>query len=325
MAEPVSSQTVPVFPFGPFASAAVYTTNDRVVYIRGDDARSWLNGQVTSDLKTLAADRALYVLSINVKGRVLSDGWALEQAEGLALVLPEHRLAGVLESFDKHIIMEDVEVHTDDTLRVLTVQGPRAEEVLIQAGLRGLAYHADRLGSNGYDLWVPQAEVSTVSAKLESSALAVGGGQVGDDLLNEAHVRAGIPRSGVDFADHTYPQEAGLKQRAVSFNKGCYLGQEVICMLENRGQLNRRLVQLERAGEAGLASGSVVFDAQGKRVGEVTSSATARLDSGAATFALAYIKRPLAEVGAKVHASEQEWTVRAVVGLAPETCPVIAQ
>lgn len=327
MAESSSvAPSAPVFPFGPFEHAAVYLTPDRVLHIRGDDARSWLNGQVTSDLKALGTETAIYVLSINVKGRILSDGWALERGADLALSLPEARTQAVLESFDKHIIMEDVEVALDPDLRVLTVQGPKAHAVVEQAGLQVFSYRAARLGAEGFDLWVPQAELEAAQNALQKAAETVGGALVTTpDLLNEAHVRAAVPRVGTDFGDTNYPQEAGLKQRAVSFNKGCYLGQEVICMLENRGQLNRRLVQLERAEALSVPPGTQCVDADGKRVGELTSVAVTQLPSGPTTLALAYLKRPLAEVGGKVRVGELEWAVRSIVGLSPEECPIIAQ
>ncbi len=219
-----------------------------------------------------------------------------------------------------------MELALDPELRVLTVQGPKAANVLAQAALDVPSYQARRLGAvEGFDLWVPQQRLEEVQAALKEAAEAVGGGLIGDAaLLAEAHVRAGVPRIGVDFGENTYPQEAGLKQRAVSFNKGCYLGQEVICMLENRGQLSRRLVQLELPGAQALPAGTQCADAEGKRVGELTSVAVTELPSGPTSLALAYLKRPLAEVGAKVRAGEHEWTVRAIVGLSPEACPIVA-
>jgi folate-binding protein YgfZ len=78
-----------------------------------------------------------------------------------------------------------------------------------------------------------------------------------------------VPRYGADFDETHYPQEAGLKERAVSFTKGCYLGQEVVCTLENRGQLRRRMMLIE--GE-GLEPGQALEGADGKKLGEVRST-----------------------------------------------------
>jgi folate-binding protein YgfZ len=320
----------PIFPYGAFARAAVYETKDRVLHISGDDAQSWLSGQVTNDLRELGKrEHAVYVLAVSVKGRVLSDGWACLRGDQLALVLPESRVAIATESFDKHIIMEDVELELDQDLRVITVQGPEAANVVASAGYANDAYAAARLGLEGFDLWVPRAELAACKQQLVQAARAVGGDAVDDATWAQAHVLAAVPRCGVDFGEDNYPQEAGLKGRAISFNKGCYLGQEVICMLENRGQLARRLVQLEAPGTFVLAAETNAFDGDGKRVGDLTSAAVtpagqASTDSPK-TVALAYLKRPVAELGKRVRAGEREWVVRAVVGAETDECPIVAR
>jgi folate-binding protein YgfZ len=308
----------------PLRQVAVFAPDERVLHLQGDDAQSWLNGQVTTDLSGLGADDARYVLAVNVKGRVLSDAWLRARAGALSLVLPRERVPLARESFDKHIIMEDVELVLDEDLRVLTVQGPRAAQLLEQAGLTSGAYRADRLGLDGFDVWVAEGELAALRARLVQAAQQMGGGALDEAAWSQAHVLLAVPRCGVDFGEQSYPQEAGLKARAVSFNKGCYLGQEVICMLENRGQLNRRLVQLEHPGHETVATGSQAFDAEGKRVGELTSGAVT--DSPAlATLALAYLKRPLAEPGTRVRVGDREWAVRAVVGSNTDECPIVAR
>ncbi|MFT3921506.1 MAG: hypothetical protein QM778_03120 [Myxococcales bacterium] len=318
-----------LFPFGPFRHAAVYAISDRVLHVRGDDAQSWLSGQVTNDLRELDKGKAVYVLAVNVKGRVLTDGWVCRRGDDLALVLPGARVELATTSFDKHIIMEDVELDLDAGQRVLTVQGPEAERVVAAAGFSESALPVSRLESAGFDIWVAESESPAALERLVSAARAVGGDVVDDASWAQAHVLAGVPRCGVDFGEDNYPQEAGLKSRAVSFNKGCYLGQEVICMLENRGQLNRRLVQLETAGSFELVTETVAYDPEGKRVGDLTSSAVTPQGTAATvgnkTVALAYVKRPLAETGKLLRAGEREWVVRSIVGSATEECPIVAR
>jgi folate-binding protein YgfZ len=126
---------------------------------------------------------------------------------------------------------------------------------------------------------------------------------------------------GVDFGPETYPQEAGLKSQALSFSKGCYLGQEVIYMLENRGQLARKLVQLE--GEGDLTRGAAIVDAEGKRLGEVTSVSVTK-GPGSATYALGYVKRASAEVDSRVVIEGRAFRVRHVVGVTNAPCPIVA-
>lgn len=278
-------------------AAAVYETGDRVVRVRGDDARSWLNGQITNDVRTLTGDSAVYALTLTVKGRVISDLWALEDAPGMALVLPEARADAALARFEQHIIMEDVELVAEPALRVISVQGPRAAEVV--AGLGERRYRADRLGE-GFDLWGDEAALATARERTAQR----GGGVLDAEGWAGLHLALGVPRIAVDFGEETYPQEAGLGARALSFGKGCYLGQEVVYMLENRGQLARRLVQLEVPAE--VSAGAEITDEAGKKLGALTSAA--------APYALGLLKRSHAEPGQTVLVAGSPVRVRTVVG-----------
>jgi folate-binding protein YgfZ len=295
-------------------SAAVFLTGDRVVHVRGDDARSWLNGQITNDVRELRGDHATYALLATAKGRIVSDLWVAASADGMALVLPPTHFDATLAVLDKHVIMEDVELVADANLRVVTVQGPRAHEVVGEvSALRKV--ELARLGG-GFDLWIAADVLPATLAELERRAHAVGGGVLDDAGWAHAHVALGVPRFGVDFGEHTYPQEAGLRDRALSFQKGCYRGQEVIYMLENRGQLARRLVQLRAQGAVPVGA---TFEADGKRIGEVTSVTQA---PDGATLVLGYVKRPLSEVGQALTAGGVPCVVQSVVGATDPTCPL---
>jgi len=301
-------------------SAGVYVTTDTVIRVSGDDAQSWLNGQLTADVRNIAAGAAVYALATSIKGRVLTDAWAVRGAEGLAMVLPATCKEAALASFEKYIIMEDVEFASDDTLTVVTVQGPRAPAV-VDGLVAGLArFPCGRLYPRpGLDVWVPTAELEAVLTQLTRAAREQGGGLLDTGGWSYAHVALGVPRAGVDFGSDTYPQEAGLKVRAVSFSKGCYLGQEVVYMLENRGQLSRKLVQLTQL-PADAAAGDPLFDAEGKRVGELTSVAQA----DGPGIALGYVKRAQAEAGTRVRVRDADCQVSCVLGLTDGVCPVVA-
>ena len=308
------------------ACVGVYRTSDRVIHVRGDDARSWLNGQISNDVRTLSGDQAQYAVALTVKGRIISDLWALEEAPGMAIVVPGTRAEAALARFEQYIIMEDVELAADLDLVVLTVQGPAASDVLaaLPEGLR--RYPCARLASVGFDCWVPSAQVAAVQAALTARAAQLGGHAIDDAGWAAAHVALGVPRMALDFGEDTYPQEAGLAKRALSFGKGCYLGQEVVYMLENRGQLARRLVQLEaatapasaaseplvRETASGLQPGALVADAEGKRVGEVTSVVAA--EGAEPARALAFLKRAAVEAEASVWVAGSPYSVSRIVG-----------
>ena len=215
------------------------------------------------------------------------------------MIVPRDAAAGLIEHLDRYIIMEDVELALDDSLRIITVQGPDAQRVC--EGLALERYPSARLGAGGFDLLVPAADHARVMAELAASIVPVDA-----DGWELARLRDKQPALGRDFGETTYPQEAGLEGRAVSFQKGCYLGQEVICMLENRGQLNRRLVAL--AGDAGLSAGTAIVDAGGKEVGAITSAV---LDPELGrTLALGFVKRRALDAGSALSAGELALTLR---------------
>ncbi len=311
-------------------SVAVYVPSEIVVRVTGDDAKSWLNGQVTNDVRELRSDAAVYALAVTVKGRVISDLWARAGEAGPILAIPAGMRDVLIPHFDKHIIMEDVELVADADSLVVSVQGPRAKEVVTGLTSSNEIYACSRFHGEGFDVVTNVAGLSAVIDELTKRAEAAGGGRMSDAGLAHAHVSLAVPRIGIDFGDGNYPQEAGLKGRAVSFNKGCYTGQEVVYMLENRGQLSRRLVQLVGPAEPALAKGVSLYDADGARIGEITSATvTDSASTSASTIALAYLKRAFAEVGCVCVVSPNapghlNYKVRFVVGITNDPCPIVA-
>jgi folate-binding protein YgfZ len=299
-------------------SAAVHVTSDRIIRVQGEDAHSWLSGQITADIRALKPGHAVYALCVTVKGRIVSDLWVIEQ-EGLHIVLPERCAEDALATLEKHIIMEDVELVPRSELCVVSVQGPLAREVVTDAGLHE-AYAASRLCEAGLDAWLPRADAQPLLERLGAAAERRRGRIVDATDWASLHVAMAVPQAGVDFNGDAYPQEAGLKARAVAFNKGCYQGQEVVYMLENRGQLSRRLVQLE-GPEAALTVGAILLDTEGKKVGQITS--TARRADGQA-MALAYAKKPHWDTESALHTPEGVVRVTHIVGSGSIVCPVIA-
>lgn len=283
------------------------------IRVLGDDARSWLNGQCTNDVRQVGSEAPVYALVVSLKGRILADAWVrADSDEDITMVTPRSAVPKLLEYLDQFIIMEDVELSAREDFQVLTVQGAKAAEVVDAAEVRTLArYECDRLGAGGIDLWVDPADAEGALDALSAAAEQQGGGRLDDEGWRAAHVAQGVPAFGREFGEDTYPQEAGLKARAVSFDKGCYQGQEVVCMLENRGQLKRRLVQL--GGEKPVNAGDELKDAEGKRVGKVTTGFVTE-GGEPATLALGFVSRAHAQVGKEVSAGGQSLAVLQVVG-----------
>ena len=212
-------------------SVGVLTLSDRaIISVSGDDAREWLQGQLTNQVEGVEAGDSTYAFVLTLKGRILADVYALIREDDVWLDVPATQVEALLERLDRYIIMEDVDLEVLGDLRVIVAQGPRADEVA-DGG-----WPADRLGTGGRQWVVSSSELESELERLTACARELGGGWVSDQAWNHSHVLRGRPRFGVDFGDWTYPQESGLKPVAVSFNKGCYIGQETVVMLENRGK-----------------------------------------------------------------------------------------
>jgi folate-binding protein YgfZ len=289
------------------ASMGVRPREDElVVAVDGDDARTWLNGQMTNDLKRLVPGASVYGLVLTPKGRVLAELLAHEQGDAIGFVTPRASWPALREQLEKYIIMEDVSLRETD-LDVTTVAGASAELPELPAELGVVSFRADRLGPT-LEVLSPPGATAEVRARLLAAAASRGGGAIDDEGWERARIRLGIPRFAVDFGERSYPQEAGLKRRALAFDKGCYLGQEVVCMLENRGQVTRSLVLLEVDGC--VAAGAPVADAAGHVVGELTSVA----QDGGRTHALGYVKRMLTAPGTALRVDGRDATVAGHAG-----------
>ena len=277
-----------------------------VLEIAGDDAQSWLNGQMTNDVALSKPGDATYGFVINVKGKILTDVWALHGQDGFQLLVYKPSVEALLPHFDKYIIMEDVEVTPRPDLSVLTVQGPLAGKVV---GEHNEAFPCNRLGTVGFDLVVASKDAHKCLHELAAAAAKLGGCDVSEAGWELVRLRLGVPRMGVDFDERSYPQQTGLKERAISFNKGCYLGQEVVCMIESRGQVSKTLTMLTGTQTPGV--GTTVEDSDGKEVGRITSATWD--PAGKLALAIGLLKASAAEVGHVVMASESPLEVVSTV------------
>lgn len=262
-------------------SVGVLSLSDRaIISVSGDDARTWLQGQLTNQLEGVEPGGSLYAFVLTLKGRILADVYALVREDDVWLDVPAAQVNALLERFDRYIIMEDVDLEVRENLRVIAAQGPSASQ-LAEGG-----WPADRLGVGGQQWVVPSDELESELERLTTRGRELGGGWVSDQAWNHAHVLRGRPRFGVDFGEQTYPQESGLNPLAVSFNKGCYIGQETVVMLENRGKAPKVLWRwtLESA-EPPEAKAPIML--AGTIVGEITSAAQGRDE----VSALGFLKR----------------------------------
>jgi folate-binding protein YgfZ len=250
-------------------SALVVAAGERcVLEVTGSERLSWLNGLLTCDLTTARPGAAVHGLAVAQKGKIVTDVVVVVDETRALLVVERATVDTLVSSFEHHLMMEDAELARAGH-DVLFVHGPRSGEVLDavrREGGVGGAFDVTGLGG---------AVVLTTDhgdAAVRAAANASGG--PGDDAgWDVVRVITGVPRFGVDFDDSTYPQEAALETKAVSFQKGCYLGQEVVCMLEMRGHVKRKLVSLVVEGGEVPPAHAPVADTKGAAVGEITTAA----------------------------------------------------
>lgn len=261
---------------------ALALTDRAIISVSGDDALQWLQGQVTNQVESLGTDESVYAFVLTLKGRIAADVWVLRrEGDEIWLDVPASEVDSLLERLDRYIIMEDVDLVHLPELRLITAQGPRAVE-LLDGG-----WPSDRLGTGGGRLWVvSDVECKGALNQLTTRCQALSGGLVGEQAWAEAHVLLARPRFGVDFGDWTYPQESGLSSSAVSFTKGCYIGQETVTMLQSRGKAPKVLWRWSIEGSEAPPPKTAI-EKDGTIVGEVTSAAP----SDGSVAALGFLKR----------------------------------
>jgi len=255
--------------------------------ITGEDRLTFLHGMVTQDINGLAAGHATYAAMLTVKGAMVADARVLRREEDLILDLEPGTAARVLEFLGKYLISEEAELHdATDALALLRLIGPRTEDTLAAllgeawaplahlalrevklAGVPVLLAGNTALGLPGVDLVVPRASLGAVWDVLERAGAPLGLRPLGIDALEILRVEAGVPRFGQDMGETTIPLEANLAH-AISYNKGCYIGQEVIARATFRGHMNRKLTGLLLSAD--VAPGDFLMRAD-KKVGWITS------------------------------------------------------
>ena len=268
--------------------------------VTGKDRLTWLNGLVTCDLAKRAPGDAVYGLFVAKNGRVLADVAVVVDETRVLLSVPASQAEALRAHLDHYLIMEDAEIarsaDESGTFGVYAVHGPRARDVL--AAVRtagGVGGELDRTGLGGAIVLAGKERERDVRAALERVVAEVGGAFGDERAWDALRLERAVPRFGIDFDGATYPQEAGLEKTSVSFSKGCYLGQEVVCMLEMRGKVKRKLVALALDSGSVPPRGTTVTAVDGANAGEITSATASPTLGG--TVALAMVKAAQIEPG----------------------------
>ena len=300
------------------------------ICMAGADRVRFLHGQVTNDVKKLCAGEGCYAAITTAKGKMESDLNIFALADELFLDFEPGLTEKISQRLEKFIVADDVQIV--DVLPhygLLGVQGPKAENVVrsldlfpkipaahfnslkISDATLGDIYLANnsRLGAGGFDLFVPNNSLGAVADKLIAAAKQIGGRACGWTAFETARIEAGIPRFGADMDGTNIPLECGIESRAVSYNKGCYIGQEVINRIHSIGHVTRELRGLRLADDLKTLPqrGDKLFF-NGKEAGHVTSAVKSPTLNQ--IIALGYVRREANQIG-------NELTLRSAAGESP--------
>ena len=246
----------------PQGAAAGHVLERDTLLVRGPDRKTWLDGLLTCAVVDVAPGAAGYGLLLTKQGKIVSDVFLADSGSELFLGLPPGRGALVQQLLDRYLVMEDAELSAPTAPLTWRLAARASDEQPQPAALAG-----GKLTLRDLPATLQVAPASAVGSE----------GAAGDSALGALLAQHGLGAFGVDFGERDNPHEASLDRVAISWTKGCYLGQEVVCMQDMRGKVKRRLVPL--AGprallEASLPVGSEgpsVLGGDGAPIGHVTS------------------------------------------------------
>jgi folate-binding protein YgfZ len=257
------------------------------IELSGPDRATFLHNFSTNEIRKLAAGSGCEAFLTNVQGKTLAHGFVFATGETLVFETVSGQAEKILKHLDHYLVSERVELaDRSQKWSELLLAGPSARQMLagisnvpppqaqlshMSATLAGRPVSlrmADLTGPEGFLISSSADELAQVSAALEEA----GATSCGDAAFSAARVEWGFPFFGAEISDNNLPQEVGRDALAISFTKGCYLGQETIARIDALGHVNKTLVGIRFTGSAVPPVGSELF-AGDKVVGQVTSSA----------------------------------------------------
>ena len=268
-------------------SAGLFDLADRaMLQFTGEDRLSYLQGMLSNDLRPLKTFDGQKAAILTQQGKVIADVRVLCSLNSFYLDFREPLKEKILNHLRRYLVADDVEIHDpNEQWKMLSLQGPGAKAILDQlfAGAHlpnqphqhGMVQYdgspvcvvrSDRSGYDGFDLIVQNSQLAALARR----QIELGAAWVGAQAQNILRVEAGIPLYGRDFSEDNLLLEVALDD-AVSFSKGCYLGQEVVERIRSRGHINRKLCGLLLDGDKPANPGDTLT-ANTKDVGQITSS-----------------------------------------------------
>jgi len=289
------------------------------IVLSGTERASYLQGLLTNDIVALTPGQGCYTAYLTAQGRMIADLYVYELGDVMLLITIGRVKDTVMAKLEQFIFSEDVQIgDVTDTFSQMLIVGPRAASVVAsivsgagEDALRAMPEHASArgewaggaaivtrvadAGEPGFDVHVDRAQAGALRAAL----LAAGAVELDAATAEAIRIESGAPLFGRDMDEETIPLEAGIESRAISFTKGCYVGQEVIIRVLHRGhgRVARKLVGVTIDGDRVPDAGTPIRSGE-REIGRVTSSAASPALNRPIAFA--YVQRDFVEPGTAV-------------------------
>lgn len=295
--------------------AGLFRLADRgLLEVTGADRTRWLDGMISNEVASIAPGGGRYALLLDPKGRILADLHVLVRPEAFWLELAAHAAEPTRERLERFVIADDVEIaNRSGEWARLALEGPAAPAVVDRAAGAPLGLAPDGssdaaigdvsvvaaafalAGGPGIQLFVPVGGEDAVASALARAGAPLSLVVADAAALEVLRIEAGVPRLGAELDADVFPAEARL-ERAISFTKGCYTGQEIVARIRTRASVQHFLVGLSLEGAAEVGAGAEIA-AEGRPIGEVTSACRSPV---AGSIALGYVRRSHAEPDTRV-------------------------
>jgi folate-binding protein YgfZ len=304
-------------------SGVVRRSDRGVLAVTGGDRLTWLQGLVTNDVASLRPGELRYAAYLTPQGRMISDMRVIELGDRTLLEVPAPLAEALRTKLDSLLFTEDAQVaDLSSEVSVIDLIGPAAHDVFERSGAGPAAIAVARddfFGVPGGTLFVDAARAD----EAVSALVAAGAVETTLETLDVVRIEAGRPLFLADMDEHTIPLEAGIEDRAISFTKGCYVGQEVIVRVMHRGQgrVAKKLIGLLLPKNAGARAGDPIRSGT-REIGRVTSAAWS--PSLVRHVALGYVHRDFVEPDTAVEIVSTEGVLSGTVTALPLVRPVAA-
>ena len=296
-------------------------TNFRAFFsFTGPDRQRYVNAILTSNVRDLKPGQGTVGLLLNPQGHILAEVETFAREE--SIIASSHAMIRerTFATFDKFIIMDDVTLEdVTATTGTLDLVGPRTATLLAELGAQNfanmplLAHEEVKIGQipcrvvrreiAGHEaatLIVSREHLPALWVELTERVRVYGGLPTGMEALNSIRLECGTPWFGLDYDDKQIPHEAGLERSHISYEKGCYTGQEIVERVRSRGHVNRRLTELRFIAAEAPASGTKLLY-EGNEIGSVTT--TGFSPTLGQPIGLGYLRREHSAIGTRMDAS----------------------